>query len=114
MNRKKLIQIIVIVGGFAASGAIIYNGFFKSSGSTPVLVNQNLPQNQTSAAQAGGVAAGPGNAGELLPPGASLDFSKVLDKHGLRFGVVNYPQLDPDSEVGVPVDQLIKTQPQSK
>ncbi|GEM_PF-1412784 len=121
MNKKKIIQIIVILGAFAGSAAVLYNGFFNNSSSAPVVVNKNaLPSSAAvPAGLANGAAMIPGGSSaisseKLLPFGEKLDFAQVLDGHHLRFGATNYAQLDPSSEVGVPVEQLIKPQPKSK
>lgn len=99
MDKKKIIQIAIIIAGLTASAVILYNGFFKQSS-----VPSNLTPNQQSLGAVGAAS------GKLLPYGNTLDFTDVLDKHNLQYGAVSYPQLDPAADVGVSADQLIKPQ----
>jgi hypothetical protein len=93
MNKKLIIQIVVIAVAFGASGFVLYNGFFKNSG-TPAVLSLT------------GGAPSTGQDEAILPLGTSLDFS-VLKKQNLQFGNMQYPKLDPTT-VGIPENQLIK------
>jgi hypothetical protein len=99
MNKKTIIQIVIIVGAFAASGMVLYNGLFKNS--TPDL-----------SLSASDGAAGAGSNEKILPYGDKLDFKTVLEKQNLQFDIVDYPKLDPQAEVGVDLGNLI-TSPKS-
>lgn len=95
MNKKTIIQIIVIVAAFAGSGIVLYKGMSqKKSAPAPV------PAAMT-AGQEGGIA-------NILPLGKTLDF-KVLDKQNLEYGTLIYPKLDPNQEVGIEGQALIKS-----
>lgn len=96
MNRKKIIQIAVIVLCLGGSFLVIYNGIFKNKVS--VLKDPSL----TSTTPTDG-------SGEekILPFGDKMDFSS-LKKYNLKFGVQAYPVLDYDLEVGVDEEQLIR------
>lgn len=92
MNKKLIIQIVVIVIAFGASGIVLYNGFFKNGSSQPALGSAQTSAGDQSQA--------------ILPYGSTLDFS-ILKKQDLQFGTVQYPKVDP-ALVGIPENQLIK------
>jgi hypothetical protein len=95
MNKKTIIQLVIIVVAFGAAGLVLYNGLFKSGGGTisPLAEVENSSASSTSQA--------------ILPYGGTLDFSKVLDPNRFQYNEIDYQQLDPQSDVGVPVDNLI-------
>ena len=92
MDKKKIIQIVVIVIAFGISALVLYNGFFKSS--------------SKSALESLAPGAGTASTQDILPNGSGLDFGLLKQQH-LRFGLVTYPKLDPKNEVGIPENQLI-------
>jgi hypothetical protein len=112
MNKKKLIQLVVILACFGGSGFVLYNGLVKKSPSSAVPVV--LPTGNTDAFNQTAQALSGTATEKLLPYGNSLDFTKVFSKINLKFGLTIYPKLDPNSEVGVPENQLIKPEPKTK
>ncbi len=98
MNKKQIIQIVIIVGAFIGAGVILYNGFFKNSNDAGV---------QSLAGQT------PGQAQAILPKGGSLDFN-ILKKQNLQFNQASYPVLDPKTEIGIPEEALVAAPPAPK
>ncbi len=96
MDKKKLIQIIVIIVAFGGSGVVLYNGLYKGSAPPPAAVS-------VSALPASGVAAGAAN--PLLPYGGKLDFTGILYKQGLQYDAIFFPTLNTSTEVGI-YDQI--------
>ncbi|MBI5530617.1 MAG: hypothetical protein HY918_03910 [Candidatus Doudnabacteria bacterium] len=95
MNKKTLIQVIVIVVAFGAAGIVLYNGFFSNSGGTTAETETVQPIDESA----------------LLPYGDTLNFKGILYKRPFQYGAVDYPKLNPNSEVGVPVSSLITPLP---
>jgi hypothetical protein len=96
MNKKTIIQLVIIVVAFGAAGLVLYNGFYG---------NNNAPVQP-----AGGIPSLP-TAQEILPYGKTLDFSKALDPNRFQYNQINYSQLDPQNEVGISQDSLIVPPP---
>ena len=95
MNKKNLIQIVIICACFAASGIVIYNNFIKKPSYSAV-----IPQNLPSAAVA--------NINEpILPNGNNFDLSRIKNSK-LRFNLVDYPRVEYPIDVGVDEQNLIK------
>ncbi len=92
MNKKNLIQIVVIVACFAASGIVIYNNFVKKP-SLPASQVAPVSQAQVDAA--------------ILPNGNSFDLS-VVKNSKLRFNLIDYPKLNFSQEVGLDQYQILK------
>jgi len=88
MNKKTIIQIVVIAGAFLASGIVLYSGF---SGNNPPPL--------------GGPAAGVAvpTAESLMPYGATFDYQKLDDlrSKNFQYGVVRYPKVDVSQDVGL-------------
>ena len=99
MNKKKIIQLVVVLVCFGGSAMVIYNGFFSKSSNQ--LVSQ-LPG-------AVGQTQNAGQPEKVLPYGDKLEFDAVLNKKNLRYEQINYPQVNTSSEVGTPLEQLIGT-----
>ncbi len=116
-NRKQTIQIIVIVICFGAAGLVLYNGFFKNSSSAPPIPRSALgPNLGTAVAPSGasGQVASQGSiesAKDVLPYGESLDFSKAIFPKRFQFNIIQYPKLDPKTEVGIQQENIIVTIP---
>lgn len=89
MNKKVIIQIVIIVGAFGAAGFVLYNGLFKSDSTVPAMGIISVKDNE-----------------KILPYGSSLDFKNNLFKRDFQFGSMSYPKVDPN-EVGVPDSSLI-------
>jgi hypothetical protein len=93
MNKKQIIQIVVIVGAFAAAGVVLYNGGLFGS-SPQAALTQNAPvvaQSQQ----------------EILPFGPTLDFKSVIDPKRFNYNQVIFPQVSSQTGIGVSVDNLI-------
>lgn len=96
MNKKLIIQLSIIVVAFAAAGVVLYNGFFKSS-------QPSVPVAATAAVSGSEI-----TPQTILPNGSTLDFS-VVNSGRFVFNQLQYPQLNPSSEVGVPENTLISS-----
>jgi hypothetical protein len=109
MGNKKLIQIIIIVGGFVGAAIVLYNGFFKKEEKNfslnPGVQNMETGNFSTQNIQNFTVE-------KLLPNGEKLDLS-ILNKKNLRFGLLKIPSIQ-DSDIGIPANQLIKSVSKSK
>lgn len=97
MNKKTLIQLVVIIVAFGGAGMVLYNGLYKNNSTTNATEEFAIP---------------PTSEQSILPLGGTMDF-KILDKYNLKYNQSNYPKLDPNSEYGIPVDNLILS-PSSK
>jgi hypothetical protein len=88
MEKKKIIQYILIIGGFLGAGIILYNGFFSGQTSSPVV---SMVGGATSTTSAG-----------ILPYGPTFDYQKIddLGKQGFVYGQVQYPTVSTSTEVG--------------
>lgn len=96
MNKKTIIQLVIIIGAFLGAGLVLYNGLFK--GSVRPEVDDSMAKVKNSQA--------------ILPYGETLDFT-VLKKQDLLYKLVEYPKLDPSSDFGISEDDLI-TAPKAK
>ena len=96
MNKKTIIQLIIIVVAFGAAGLVLYNGFYGNNGP---------------AQSVGGAPSLSAVAQAILPYGKTLDFSKALDPKRFQYNQINYSQLDPQNEVGISQDSLIVPPP---
>jgi hypothetical protein len=100
MNKKLIIQLVIISAAFIGAGVVLYNGFFKNNNTSALVPAQRaalaVPQNQSA----------------VLPYGNKLDFS-VLTKQNLFYNQVSYPLLDPANDYGIPEPNLI-TPPTTK
>lgn len=92
MNKKNLIQIVVIVFCLAASAIVIYNNFFKKPELPPGV----------------GVPAATASNEPILPNGTVLDFTPV-EKPSFNFQLLDYPKLSYPDEVGVDQGQMLKS-----
>lgn len=135
MNRKTMIQVSVVIFCFGMSGIVIYRGLFakKTNPVTvppPALSTSSGPTTATpgtpgSATNPGKAVPGPGGTATptkpgatsavssasqanepILPYGKTWDVQKVLNKQSLQYGIVLYPKLDPNSDVGLNVSDL--------
>jgi hypothetical protein len=95
MNKKTIIQLVIIVVAFGAAGLILYNGFFNNSSSSPQAGIAGSSQSASSSAQG------------ILPYGDTLDFSKTLDSNRFQYNQITYPQLDPQNDVGISPENLV-------
>jgi hypothetical protein len=100
MNKKNLVQIVIIFACFSASGVVIYNNFLKKADLPSELTGQVIkPGVQPDA--------------PILPGGASFDLD-VISKAKFRFNLLDYPKLKPESEVGVEEQNVLKPLVQSQ
>jgi hypothetical protein len=98
MNKKQNIQIAVIVVFFAAAAFILYKGGLFGGG-----------QSAAPVAAAAAAAAQP-----ILPNGSTFDFNSVILPSRFNYNAIEYPQLDAQNDVGVPVDNLISPLPSNQ
>ncbi len=104
MDKKKIIQIAVIIVAFGGSGIVLYNGFFKQPPAPSLGITTNLAAlNGSAGLSASSTSAG---GGQILPYGNKLDFSQ-LDSGRFQFGAVQYPQVNTSTDIGVPVDSML-------
>lgn len=103
MNKKTIIQVIIIILCFGGAGFVLYNGMFKKNGSTAEVLPATV-MNGNNSKEASNL-----NDREVLPYGPLNDdaFDKVLKKQKFNFGGQNYPKLDPGSDLGVWEDRLV-------
>ncbi len=104
MNKKTIIQLVVILAGFIGSAFVLYNGLFKNRSeppSQPAIIS-NLSEGEF---QTGEIATD-----KILPYGNELDFL-ILQKNRQEYGIIKYPKLDPEWEVGISENQLVKPPP---
>ncbi|MBI3231968.1 MAG: hypothetical protein HYZ51_02715 [Candidatus Doudnabacteria bacterium] len=106
MNRKTIIQIIVIVICFGGSGFVLYNGLFKKQETVITTGGGAVPGSPPAPVSSVASPADP------LPFGDNLsgELSRVLKRNGLQFGQIDYPQVSA-SEVGVPTEELVRPLP---
>ncbi len=94
MNKKTIIQLVIIVVAFGAAGLVLYNGFFNNNNAALVSSTPSQPE----AVQ------------DILPYGDTpldIQFKEVLIPNRFQYNQISYPQLDPQNEVGIPPDSLI-------
>lgn len=91
-DKKKIIEIIVIVGAFLAAGVILYNGLFKGASTTDSQIHESKPLEK------------------ILPYGDTFKYQQIeeMRKKRFQFGVVSYPKLSP-GEVGKNPDELVQS-----
>jgi len=98
MNKKTIIQIVLIVAGFAGSGVVLYNGFMGNSTSGTSLAGIRDPfliGSSTSSSLSGQPA------DKVLPYGESLNFTQTLNQQNLQYNVLAYPVLATSTQVGL-------------
>jgi hypothetical protein len=109
MDRKKIIQLVIIIAAFGGSGIILYNGMFKNA--SPVI--PPVPGLDLSAASGTPTAV---TGSQILPYGDKFekkDLDGVLYNRGLVYGTIQYPILDP-AQVGVLPQNLIPPAPSAE
>jgi flagellar basal body-associated protein FliL len=97
MNKKTIIQLVIIVVAFGAAGVVLYNGFFQGGVS-------HSPQDQGM----GGASSTPQ---EILPYGNNLDFNHTVNSNRFLYNQISFPQVNPQQDVGIPVGSLIPPPP---
>lgn len=102
MNRKSIIQIVVIVICFGGAAFVIYNGFFKDQNSGGDSVIQSV-DNSNQALE------------NPFPFGDDLsgELKKVLSKNRLEHNTFVYPQIK-ETEIGIFSDEFIKPLPEQE
>jgi hypothetical protein len=96
MDKKTIIQSIIITACFVGTGIVLFKGF--SGDSSPGLAATSQTLN-------------PGKTEKILPGGEKFDIDTILGKHKLQFGRYTYPKLDFGSEVGKPETELVSPLP---
>jgi len=106
MNKKKIIQLIVVAACFGGSGLVLYFGYFKkNTPAVPVSYNSALGVESMAGQAVTGAATE-----KILPYGDSLDLNKVIKTNKFEYRVITYPVLDPNTEIGIQPNELIKPQ----
>lgn len=95
MNKKLVIQIIIIVAAFGGAGMVLYNGFFNNKGASVEVSTIGSDSGE-----------------KVLPYGETLDLT-VLNSRPLQFNTISYPKLEPSQDVGIPESLLIAPLPTS-
>ena len=95
MDKKKTIQIAVVVVAFLGMGIVLYKGFFGAGSSSGLVSATESISTMTPAS--------------VLPYGTTFDYQKIDDmrKQGFQFGQVQYPVISTTTEVGKSTDDLI-------
>lgn len=96
MNKKSIIQIVVIVVCMGASAIVVYNNFFKKAEIPDSVLNAGAGVPQVPIDQ------------PILPAGSSFDLT-ALKKSPLNFNLITYPKLDYPQDIGVDQMQMIKS-----
>lgn len=113
MNKKQIIQTLIVVGAFGAAGFVLFEGGVFNSTPTPIL--QSAPPILPSAAGGVGAKAGSGSGpvstgNAILPYGDKLDFS-VIDPSRFDYNQFEFGKVDPKKDIGIdPKDLIIPTQ----
>ena len=94
MNKKLIIQTVIIVACFLISGIVLYKGLFSSNSTLPATI------------PGGSLDVASGDEA-VLPHGTKLDFD-VFKRQNFQYGILEYPKLNPQNEIGVDVNNLIK------
>lgn len=97
MNKKTIIQIVVIVVAFGGAGMVLYNGFGKktTSSSSDEAVYLSASKSQE----------------KVLPYGETFNLKQVLTKRPFQFAGDVTEKLNPNSEVGIPESSIIISRP---
>ena len=84
MNKKTLIEIVVVVLGFIGTAYVLYTGLFSGGASAPTPTTSPI------------------TAQNILPYGDTFDYQKIddLKNQNFQFGAVPYPVLNAGTEVG--------------
>lgn len=114
LNKKTIIQLVVILVAFGIAGVVLYNGFFKGNN------NAALPGGTPGAltpggnASTGGIGGNSGTStpsaqtsGEILPYGDTLDFSAAINPIRFQYDQIVYQKLYPANDVGISPENLI-------
>lgn len=97
MNKKVIIQIVIIVGAFFAAGFVLYNGLYNNDSVATAPIGAATAKNNE----------------KILPHGNTLNFKSDLFTRDFQFGAMSYSQVDP-SEVGVVDSSLVISQTAQK
>ncbi len=137
MEKKQIIQIVVIVGCFLGAGLVVYNGMFKTDSppSTPVSMPSGSnsapvanPSASPSTATGGSVSGMPaGNLNTQSSKGSQMtpvsiqqlsinydlnkEIKKVLLKNALSYQTFQYPKIN-EAQIGISVNDLVKPMPE--
>lgn len=107
MNKKQIIQIVVIVGAFGLAGFVLYSGLLKDKLSSSSTSNTaiKLPGTNSTSTSSQTVQ----SSKDILPYGDKLNFSILNDSNGpqFQFDQIAYPKLNSSQEVGINENNLI-------
>jgi hypothetical protein len=94
MNKKQIIQLVVILLAFGGAGFVLYRGGIFGTSSAGIGSTQTLVES--------GIVSQP-----LLPYGETLDFKQALDADRFNYNQFEFGKLDPKTEVGIDENLLI-------
>jgi hypothetical protein len=91
MNKKTMIELVIVVVAFGASGLVLYNGIFSGNNNSAL---QPANSNSTSSQE------------DILPYGSGLNFDDAIKPSQFIYNKMQYPQVD-KSEIGIPPQNLV-------
>ena len=94
VNLKKIILIAISGALLSVSGLIVYRNFVSTPSTTPPAHQSTVDSLRTSS-------------NRIFPYGEDLDFG-IVRKYNSQGQVFNYPRVNPDTDLGVPLSELIK------
>jgi Flp pilus assembly protein CpaB len=97
MNKKTIIQIIVIIAAFGGAGIVLYNGFAKNPNSGQSEESSYLEASKSQE--------------KVLPYGETLNLKAVLNQRPLQFSGDVGEKINPASDVGSPENAIITPRP---
>jgi hypothetical protein len=96
MNKKTMIELVIVVVAFGAAGLVLYNGIF-SAGNDAALQSEaarNAPAGQQ----------------DILPYGTALNFDDAVNPSRFQYNQMSYPQVD-KSEIKKPISDFVTPLP---
>jgi len=87
-----MIELVIVVIAFGGAGFVLYNGFFNTGDNAALQAEMPVG---TSTLQ------------DILPYGADLNFSAAINSVRFQYNQLQYPQVDPKTEVGISAENLI-------
>ncbi len=105
MNKKTVIQIVVVVCAFSGSGIVLYKGFFRNSRPPNVISLTAGPGGSGAGLRPAQAAAGK-SIDKILPNGASLDLD-VLKRPRVEYGLRPEKNTVSEPEIGISQFELV-------
>jgi hypothetical protein len=98
MNKKTIIELVIIAAAFFAAGLVLYNGFFNGNNNASLLAE--TAGNSPAAQQ------------DILPYGNTLNYDSTINPKRFQYSQIEYPQVDSRTEIGIFEANLIPPAPQ--